>query len=395
MLKKKFYLISRLVSGLGNSLYGLVFIWWLQTQTESSFIVGIVNAIFSTTAALSIFYGPIIDSHSYKKTSIVAMIWQVGLTFTLTATITFFAHNYFWAILIAGALSLCDEFFDPADRAILKGTLTKENEMTSMIAQINIVDQVVQIGGIALSGALLAFLTSGQIIFICACLSLLGLILLLVALDQVSSQEHDQVKKVSHTVTLVNYWQQVTSGYQYVRANSFLQRYFWSSLLFSFASPALILLLPRIAQKSGRPALYSTFYLFLMAGFILGALLAGKMNADTRIMAFSWILSVVPLILMLFFMTNMIAFVFLLFIFGIATSIHNVLGEAKKQNVTENQYLARVLTTMRTGTEIGGPIASVVAGALLDHVGQQELIIVCVILILLGGINLLLVKPAD
>lgn len=50
---------------------------------------------------------------------------------------------------------------------------------------------------------------------------------------------------------------------------------------------------------------------------------------------------------------------------------------------------------MRTGTEIGGPIASVVAGALLDHVGQQELIIVCVILILLGGINLLLVKPAD
>ncbi|WP_258567341.1 MFS transporter [Lactobacillus panisapium] len=196
-------------------------------------------------------------------------------------------------------------------------------------------------------------------------------------------------------MTLANYWQQVISGYQYVRANSFLQRYFWSSLLFSFASPALILLLPRIAQKSGRPALYSTFYLFLMAGFILGALLAGKMNADTRIMAFSWILSVVPLILMLFFMTNMIAFVFLLFIFGIVTSIHNVLGEAKKQNVTENQYLARVLTTMRTGTEIGGPIASIVAGALLDRVGQQELIIVCVILIILGGINLLLVKPAD
>lgn len=195
MLKKKFYLISRLVSGLGNSLYGLVFIWWLQTQTESSFIVGIVNAIFSTTAALSIFYGPIIDSHSYKKTSIVAMIWQVGLTFTLTATITVFAHNYFLAILIAGALSLCDEFFDPADRAILKGTLTKENEMTSMIAQINIVDQVVQIGGIALSGALLAFLTSGKIIFICACLSLLGLILLLVALDQVSSQKDGQEKR--------------------------------------------------------------------------------------------------------------------------------------------------------------------------------------------------------
>ena len=55
MLEKKPYLLARLVSGLGNSLYGMVFIWWIQIQTKSSTMVGITNAIFTVTAALSIF----------------------------------------------------------------------------------------------------------------------------------------------------------------------------------------------------------------------------------------------------------------------------------------------------------------------------------------------------
>ncbi|BDR60988.1 hypothetical protein KIM322_12490 [Lactobacillus xylocopicola] len=46
MLGKKSYLASRLTCGLGNSLYGLVFIWWLQVQSKSSTLVGFANAIF-------------------------------------------------------------------------------------------------------------------------------------------------------------------------------------------------------------------------------------------------------------------------------------------------------------------------------------------------------------
>ena len=66
MLKKKSYFFSRAVGGLANSLFSMVFIWWLQTSTKSSFVVGIAEAIFSTTAALSIFYGPIIDHFSER-----------------------------------------------------------------------------------------------------------------------------------------------------------------------------------------------------------------------------------------------------------------------------------------------------------------------------------------
>lgn len=79
MLNKKSYLFSRATGALANSLYGIVFIWWLQIQTNKSSLVGLTNAIFSVTAALSIFYGPIIDNHSFKKTSQNSLLIQTIL----------------------------------------------------------------------------------------------------------------------------------------------------------------------------------------------------------------------------------------------------------------------------------------------------------------------------
>lgn len=211
MLEKRPYLLSRLVSGLGNSLFGMVFIWWIQIQSKSSSVVGITNAIFTITAALSIFYGPFIDNHSFKKTSIYSMVIQVVLLFMLTAAMIYFSKYYAFAIIIAGLLSICDEFFGPADRAILKESVLDESEMTSIISQINIVDQLVNVGGTALSGALLAFLTSGDIILACSCLSLLGLLLLIRALRNIPV--HNVVKeKENKDEGLTKYWQKILNG---------------------------------------------------------------------------------------------------------------------------------------------------------------------------------------
>lgn len=391
MLKKKSYLISRLISGLGNSLYGLVFIWWLQVRTTSSTVVGVVNALFTITAALAVFYGPIIDNLSYKKTSIYAMVIQVVLTFLLALTMSFVTQQYFWPIVIAVALSICDEFFSPADRAILKDALPTEAELTKTISQVNIVDQLVQVGGTALSGVLLALMTSKLIIFLCAWLSLLGLIFLIIALRKFSDG-HVKQRKQPINKKFTGYWQQVISGFAYIKNDQFLFRYFWSSLCYSFAAPALVLILPKIAQQAGHATLYSTFYIVLMLGFILGALLAGKLAAKTQTIAFAWLFSAFLLALVFFAIGKTIIFSILLFLFACVTSIHNVLGEAKEQAVTSNHYLARVMTTIRTGTQIGGPIASVLAGILLDHGGQQFLLISCACLILCGGINLLFVQ---
>ncbi|BDR60987.1 MFS transporter [Lactobacillus xylocopicola] len=178
------------------------------------------------------------------------MVTQVALTFLLSAAMAFLTHNYALALVLAGALSICDEFFNPADRAILKGTISNDAEMTGVISQVNMIDQVVSIAGTALSGVLLTLITSGQIILLCSGLSLLGLLLLLVAFRRVPTQNLHQE---SNQDSLSNYWQRVTSGYYYIKQNQFLNRYFWSSLLFSFATPAMMLILPRIAQKAGKP----------------------------------------------------------------------------------------------------------------------------------------------
>ncbi|UZX31168.1 hypothetical protein [Lactobacillus helsingborgensis] len=46
-----------------------------------------------------------------------------------------------------------------------------------------------------------------------------------------------------------------------------------------------------------------------------------------------------------------------------------------------------------TAANIGGPIASIVAGIILDHFGEKFIVVVCTSLIIIGGINILLSVP--
>lgn len=389
MLEKKTYLISRATMLLSNSLFGMVIIWWLQTQTGKSSLVGLINAIFSVTAALSIFYGPLIDKHSFKKTSQTSLLIQTILLFVLTAIIFLMSHNIVLVIAISSVLSICDEFFSPADRAILKESVPSKQELTNLISKISMIDQTVNIAGTAISGALLSFLITGQVMLVCSCLSLISVFFLYIALKKVPSTKL-QTSVVDDDSK--NYYSKVLSGFKYIRTNKFLKHYFWSSICYSFASPALIILLPRLADKLGSAGLYSTFYLCFVGGFLLGAIISGKLPAKVNTISYAWIVSTLPLLVMIFFLSNWLVLSILIALFGFITSFHDILAESMIQITTDDAYLGRVLTTIRTGTSIGGPVSSIIAGLLLDHSDDQVLIILCAVFVLLGGINMLFAK---
>lgn len=362
---------------LSNSLFGMIIIWWLQTQTGKSSLVGLTNAIFSITAALSIFYGPIIDKHSFKRTSQTSLLVQTILLFLLTAVMFWLSHDIVLTILISTIMSMCDEFFSPADRAILKESVPSKKDLNSLISKLSMIDQVVNI--------------AGQSMLVCSCLSLISIFFLYIALRKIPStkpQANDTDDKTN------NYRAKVFSGLKYIRQNRFLKYYFWSCICYSFASPALIILLPKLADKLGSAGLYSTFYLCFVGGFLLGALISGKLTPTVKTIPYTWMLSTIPLLMMIFFLSNWLALSVLIALFGFLTSFQNILSESMIQITTEDAYLGRVLTTIRTSTSIGGPISSVVAGIMLDHSGDQILIILCAVFILIGGINMLFAKEA-
>lgn len=56
---------------------------------------------------------------------------------------------------------MCDEFFSPADRAILKESVPSKKDLNSLISKLSMIDQVVNIAGTALSGVLLSLLIAG------------------------------------------------------------------------------------------------------------------------------------------------------------------------------------------------------------------------------------------
>lgn len=380
MLNKKSYFISRTVGGIANSLFSMVFIWWLQISTKSSFIVGIAEAIFSTTAALSIFYGPIIDRYSFKKTSYYSMLVQTVFLFATTAAVYQFSKSYILALICAGVVSICDEFFNPADRAILKETVADEQELNNLISKVSSIDQFVNIAGTVFSGLLLTWLISANVMLICSLLSLISLVFLFYALKEVKNRVPQEAKP--------KYYNQIFSGYKFIKNNQFLNHYFWSSILYSFVTPAMTILLPRIAQRSGKASFYSMFYICFMLGFIIGATIAGKLTVRIKTIGFTWLSSAIPLILMIFFSNSWLIFMGLIFLFGLMTSIHNILAESMIQITSNDEVLGRVLTTIRTSTSIGGPISSIAAGILLDNSDETVLILACGFIILVSGFNI-------
>ena len=380
MLNKKSYFISRTVGGIANSLFSMVFIWWLQISTKSSFIVGIAEAIFSTTAALSIFYGPIIDRYSFKKTSYYSMLVQTVFLFATTAAVYQFSKSYILALICAGVVSICDEFFNPADRAILKETVADEQELNNLISKVSSIDQFVNIAGTVFSGLLLTWLISANVMLICSLLSLISLVFLFYALKEVKNRVPQEAKP--------KYYNQIFSGYKFIKNNQFLNHYFWSSILYSFVTPAMTILLPRIAQRSGKASFYSMFYICFMLGFIIGATIAGKLTVRIKTIGFTWLSSATPLILMIFFSNSWLIFMGLIFLFGLMTSIHNILAESMIQITSNDEVLGRVLTTIRTSTSIGGPISSIAAGILLDNSDETVLILACGFIILVSGFNI-------
>lgn len=56
---------------------------------------------------------------------------------------------------------MCDEFFSPADHAILKESVPSKKDLNSLISKLSMIDQVVNIAGTALSGVLLSLLIAG------------------------------------------------------------------------------------------------------------------------------------------------------------------------------------------------------------------------------------------
>lgn len=138
-----------------------------------------------------------------------------------------FLPNYFLILncILAILISICDEFYSPADRAILKQSVKLNVDLTNMIAKISFIDQSVNFFGVALAGILLKFISSKYIILICAFLSLLSGGLLFNSLKKVHLSIHKQIKRQ-------NYFSEILIGYHYIKKEHFLSRYFF--LLFYF-----------------------------------------------------------------------------------------------------------------------------------------------------------------
>lgn len=378
MLHKKSYLFSRGLGTLSSSIFTLTIIWWFQTETDSSSMVGAMNALFSLASSLAIVYGPFIDRHPLKNISIGSLAVQTFMFFLLTITINNTKYSLSFILVFSTIAAIRDEFFIPADRAIIKSTVKSKKELGLINSQISLVDQSINFLGVALAGVLLNFMKVLNVMVLITIISFIGIIILLFAIKDIANSKRKENRKTK-------YLEEILYGYKFIKKDNFLKNYFISSSLYSFVTPSLIVFLPYLAQKMGSSFYYTVFYICFFVGFIFGALFSGRIVPSINTVGIYWSLSFIPLFLLLFFYTNGILTAILIFLFGLTSSIQNISSETLIQVRTKDEFLGRVMTTFKTISSIGGPIGSLLAGFFLDNGWVWVLIIFSALLVITGG----------
>lgn len=161
----RFLWLAQVVSQLGDKVYALTLAWWVLELTVTpenprgdASQVGYMLAVGALAATA---FGPWLGSLADRFSRRALMIWADLARALLCGTLAFmaiFGHSQMWALyLIVFLLSLFNLLFNPATQAIL-GSLIQEEEMTEALSLQQLTQDLCNLMGAAVGGALVAAL---------------------------------------------------------------------------------------------------------------------------------------------------------------------------------------------------------------------------------------------
>ena len=157
--------LAQVVSQLGDKIYALTLAWWVLELTVSAehpkgdaSEVGYMLAVGALAAtAFGPWLGSLADRHSRRALMIWADLARALLCGVLAA-MAMLGHGQMWALyLIVFLLSVFNLLFNPATQAIL-GSLVSEEEMTEALSVQQLTQDLCNLLGAAVGGALVALL---------------------------------------------------------------------------------------------------------------------------------------------------------------------------------------------------------------------------------------------
>ncbi|WP_033826905.1 MFS transporter, partial [Bacillus andreraoultii] len=382
-------LFGRVFVNMGDSLYYITIMWLIFDLTENTLFTGIAGALFMLPEVFSFFYGPIIDRCNQKRFLIIFTLLQSLIMLIVYLLYFSIAETVVYIILfMIPFLAFFSEFTYPIENALIprfveNKDLTKANSIMAIAAD------GIDLFFNAISGILIAITSITSILLGNAVLFLLATLLFF---RLKINGNHQNAEKVIHEEEST-YIIDLREGIKFVKKKEILALII-PFLLLNLLLATFTVNLPAISSTITQSAIsYGLLLTVSGLGSVVGAItsnfISKKMKVGSIIIStvifygLSWLIGIS--------LGGFFIYIFS-FLASIFIGIINVVFTVIFQELSPENMLGRVNTTIKSLITIFMPMGALLGGWLPTTLGLKNTIIMNASLILILAIVLLCMR---
>ncbi|MCP6757654.1 MAG: MFS transporter [Fischerella sp. CENA71] len=377
----RLFFIGQGISLIGTWMTQTATIWLVYSLTQSPLMLGLVG--FSSqipSFILAPFGGVFVDRVSRHRTligtQILAMIQSLALAIlALTGVI------HIWHIIVLSLFQGIISAFDaPARQAFVVDLVERKEDLANAIAINSTMFNGARLVGPAIGGLLVAGVGAAYC-FLIDGLSYIAVIIALLAM---------KIKPQKTVASMSNPLQQIKEGFLYAFGFPPIRALLLLSALVSFFGLQYTVLVPVFAEKILRGNAETLG--FLMAASGVGALSGGIYLASRKtILGLGRLIAVGPAILgiglIAFSLSRFLPFsLFTMLFVGLGTIFQVAAGNTILQTIVEDEKRGRVMSLFTMSFLGTIPFGNLLGGALADHIGATNTLIIDGVVCVLGSI---------
>lgn len=389
---------GRVVTNVGDSLYVFAAMWLVYEFTGSSFYTGVAGFLIQGPIVTRFLVGPLADRWPVRRTLVSAQIINGLLVLAVPLAVAAGFLSVWIVLLVLPLASLVNQFVYPAQNAALPRIVEDENlvRANSLFSMSNLSVNMVATaaGGVILSivGAISLFVLNSITFFIAAAL-FLGL-RIPGSIDDVDSDSGGTPMdaKSDRGSIWQSYRDDLFDGFRYIRGSLLISIYA-GVVIANFTAGAQFAILPSFADLLGGPRYYGLLMSASAAGTLFGTLTASFVEHVPygRIATVGLVLHGSLLALSIAVPSTTLTMV-LFFISFLPIGTFNVSTVSILQSAVDDDFVARVTSSLNSLGFAAMPVGSLVGGTVGDVVSAETVLYGVAGVVLVVGVYFL-VRP--
>lgn len=369
--------ISPFISRVGDSLYLFGLNWFVVKATNSTALLGIVQAVGGLTLLIGdLFCGVLIDNYNRKQILLASEFVSLSACFGFSMVINPSLPAAWQLIALTCMLDVGLAFSFPAAKAIVPemlapGALQRFNAFSN--TSLNIADVVTPLlGGVLMTFRWIDFRTFLLINGLSFTLSFLLIV----------TMPYQPVKKQENRLT---FWASLQSGFNYVRQKKTLFENVILSGIANVLFAAVRLVLPFVVDHfyDGNAGRYSYLLTGLAVGGIIGGLrLTMARRAANRDDNYRDLMLAAVAMVVAGLVQNYVVLLVMTSLYGFAMASFNIRAFTLTQDLTENAFLGRIFGIWFIALDGVQPFGSFVFGFLTDYAKNLTFAIIGITLLI-------------